>query len=607
MLNSEKNVSTNATISNNNSSFSKLNERAPSGDSLEDMLNIKDYSSHSMHESHLHHRSESEFKSEQQKRQHLITKSNTEEIISHSQVKEESYHHSSSIENQIFSIISSPKPHYYITTNDDDENQFKTDYQIRPSIENFDKNQSIRSNSLRNIDEIYSTNFSTHSHLREITKEIRNKESFENQKYLKAKELEKLQRKEPSIEYPLSNSHLKEIFSEIQAHNNSKKKSSTTSMSSTRSSSSDKVFIDAKDRHQLNQVVGELMTADLNSSKYADQSPYLNGIMGEALAQNGMKTSMSAYSTYLSSNKSLHSNSSFDENTSSYTNDQQKKRITNGVAVLPINFQDSLYKKPSNTNKSSSIELVDYDDYYGDNISNKNTTHLVDIMREIILSNNEFVAKSVANKRVENVLPATYKTNQQSSSSSTSKIVRQVAFEEVTTSSTKKVIEENSASKNSYHQTTSDLNNTINSSKNNNNNNKSPTISPQPPRRIEYHVPTSIENFDKNQSIRSNSLRNIDEIYSTNFSTHSHLREITKEIRNKESFENQKYLKAKELEKLQRKEPSITIFDRDEIKNALPIGEDRGFGLVRLTVHYDELRTRFSVTIHEARFEAILT
>ena len=31
------------------------------------------------------------------------------------------------------------------------------------------------------------------------------------------------------------------------------------------------------------------------------------------------------------------------------------------------------------------------------------------------------------------------------------------------------------------------------------------------------------------------------------------------------------------------------------------IGDDRGLGVIRLTVHYDELRTRLSITIHEAR------
>jgi hypothetical protein len=31
------------------------------------------------------------------------------------------------------------------------------------------------------------------------------------------------------------------------------------------------------------------------------------------------------------------------------------------------------------------------------------------------------------------------------------------------------------------------------------------------------------------------------------------------------------------------------------------IGQDRNFGLVRLTIHYDELRSRLSITIHEAR------
>ncbi len=32
------------------------------------------------------------------------------------------------------------------------------------------------------------------------------------------------------------------------------------------------------------------------------------------------------------------------------------------------------------------------------------------------------------------------------------------------------------------------------------------------------------------------------------------------------------------------------------------VGEDRQYGLVKLTVHYDELRSRLSVTVHEARY-----
>ncbi len=32
------------------------------------------------------------------------------------------------------------------------------------------------------------------------------------------------------------------------------------------------------------------------------------------------------------------------------------------------------------------------------------------------------------------------------------------------------------------------------------------------------------------------------------------------------------------------------------------VGDDRGLGIIRLTVHYDELRTRLSITVHEARY-----
>lgn len=32
------------------------------------------------------------------------------------------------------------------------------------------------------------------------------------------------------------------------------------------------------------------------------------------------------------------------------------------------------------------------------------------------------------------------------------------------------------------------------------------------------------------------------------------------------------------------------------------LGENRGFGMARVTVHYDQLRSRFSVTVHEARY-----
>ena len=31
-------------------------------------------------------------------------------------------------------------------------------------------------------------------------------------------------------------------------------------------------------------------------------------------------------------------------------------------------------------------------------------------------------------------------------------------------------------------------------------------------------------------------------------------------------------------------------------------GENKGYGLARITVHYDQLRSRFSVTVHEARY-----
>jgi hypothetical protein len=33
----------------------------------------------------------------------------------------------------------------------------------------------------------------------------------------------------------------------------------------------------------------------------------------------------------------------------------------------------------------------------------------------------------------------------------------------------------------------------------------------------------------------------------------------------------------------------------------MPLGEDKGFGMIRLTVYYDNLRSRLSVTVHEAR------
>jgi hypothetical protein len=206
------------------------------------------------------------------------------------------------------------------------------------------------------------------------------------------------------------------------------------------------------------------------------------------------------------------------------------------VAVLPVSFKDGSIKKPK------SVELVDYDD--DDN--NANTSHLVDIMRDVIISNNEAVAKSVINKRVENVLPGIImqdskdnKANQSSSSSlttSSNKMYRQVAFEEETvststSSTTKKVVEENSTASSSFHKTVNINDNSSGSKPNaitDTSNKIAPIVSPSSP-------------------------------------------------------------------------TTIKIADRDEIKNAMPIGEDHGYGLVRLTVHYDELRTRFSVTLHEAR------
>jgi hypothetical protein len=482
------------------------------------------------------HRSFEQFKIEKKEQHHFIS----EEIQSNFKIEESHHHHqhSSSINNQVFSIISpshpsTPKQQYYITSDDADEYNIKSDYNnTRPRIE------SIRTNtdSLRSEDiNTFSRTSLNHSHLYEIMREVREKELIENQKYLDRQKNNKTlaQSKSSSTlrfsndsqsEYAMSgpNIHLREIFAEILALNSKPKSKSNSS-----SSSSSLFVVDNSQQQQLNKVVSDLMTTDVN--KYGDQSPYLNGIMSEALAQNGMKSSLDTYSTYLMNQNKIGINSS---------NERSTKRITNGVAVLPVSFNDGSIKMPKNN--SQSVEIVDYD------VDNANTSHLVDIMRDVIISNNEAVAKSVINKRVENVLPAVImqdskniKANQSSSSSSSlsNKMYRQVAFEEVTeSSSTKRVVEENSTASTTFHKT-------VNINNDNNQSNKLNAI-----------TDTSASMSNKIAPIVSPS-----------------------------------------------SPTTIKIADRDEIKNALPIGEDHGYGLVRLTVHYDELRTRFSVTIHEAR------
>ena len=475
-----------------------------------------------MQESH----SIKEFKSEQQQ-QHL-----TEEIISRKNVKFEESHHSSQIESQMFSIMSPHKEN--LPLND----RFISDFSIRPSIDSY--HSSIRADSIRDVDEFYSSRDSSHSHLYQIMKEIREKEAIYNKKHTKELESQSINQ----TEYSDANSNLKTIFHEILLNNTSKQKSTlnstpkSTSLSSN-SSSLDKVFIDQKDKQSLNEVVSEMMTTDLN--KYSGQSPYLNGIMSEALAQNkknNIKSSLDTYSSYYDSkNKSFyntaasfheeeHQQAPFYVNTdsSNITRESfdQKKRITNGVAVLPVNFGS--LKKTSVTSS--------------DNQYTENSSNLVNVMKEVILSNNEVVSSGFdesnqnklaaegfsqtksGSKRIEDVLPVIVESKSQASN----KIIRQVAFEEITSSNssnsttTKKIIENKAAS-------------------------------------------------------------------NLHFNSESISRPNTGE-------------KHQNAEKVLIVSPNE---QRKEIQNALPIGEDRGFGLVRLTVHYDELRSRFSVTVHEAR------
>ena len=213
---------------------------------------------------------------------------------------------------------------------------------------------------------------------------------------------------------------------------------------------SDKVMEEQRNK-ELNEVITELMTTDVN--KYTDQSPYLNGIMSEALAQNNMNTSLNAYTAYLSetgfdNKRSQHAkdpqsdsvfvdivikdkNSHFSSNTSSSreTLEQQntKKRVVNGVPVLPTN--ETLKKKQPESDSE-----------------NETHAHLDHIMKEIIISNNDAMISNIntntnnkvaeyskVNSKVAEVLPVIVEN-----SSNSSKIMRQAAFEEVSTSSSSK-------------------------------------------------------------------------------------------------------------------------------------------------------------------------
>ena len=423
-------------------------------------------------------------------------------------------------------------------------NKIKSDITIRPITESF---EPARIDSIRDIDDFYKpnsqltsidSNTNTHSHLYEIMKEIISKESIYNQKSdVKENEYQHL------AQYTGANSNLKNIMGEILENNMKKSSSSVNSNSKTASISSytsDKVFDEQfKDKH-LNEVITELMTTDTNKT---DQSPYLNGILSEALTQSKMNTSLGAYSDYLS--KTGYNSKKLSHNSDSYTdrsspvivdiiikNDnlnstkeehhsstqetlEQKKRIVNGVAVLPFNENAK-----KNSIQDAELNLVQQDQGH---------PFLNNIMKEIILSNNNATSSnydsnreysqiknaSLINKKPTEVIPVIVENS--STTSSSNKIIRQAAFEEITSSSSSKT-SHNAAS---------------------------------------YHFQTESNSTSTGGKI----------------------------------LENDKLPIAKERVIVKPIEPSQDI----------PIGTDKGFGLVRLTIHYDELRSRFSLTVHEAR------
>ena len=231
-----------------NKTAKKSNDSLSEVSSVEKMLNMRDYSSHSIHES-THSTEKLEEHTSEHKR--LVSKSNTEEIVgTQRKVKIEESSHSSSFENH--SISTSSFDAHALPFRQAQNGQIKSDLVVRPITEAFEATEFA---SLRDIDDFYDTSSKsasminkkstssdsslskdthtgTHTHLYEIMKEARAKETLYNQSY-----------SQTQTDLTDSHSNLKTIMSEIQAHNLKSKSANSTKSASTSSFSSEQTRV----------------------------------------------------------------------------------------------------------------------------------------------------------------------------------------------------------------------------------------------------------------------------------------------------------------------------------------------------------------------------